>query len=589
MPFREIDFRPLNKGGDVVRIALEKTQANVRDVYTTMENLGSRTLLSGAIPPNITQGAVGDYYINNQTLQIYGPKTIEGWGLPTSLKGTQGPQGLAGTKGDLGPAGPIGPRGLQGLAGPPGSVGPQGMVGPPGDLGPQGPQGLPGIKGDRGDIGPKGDIGERGPQGLQGIQGPQGIKGDLGPKGEVGPAGIEGQDAKTILNGEGSPLFTLGDNGDFFIDTANKLIYGPKSTLGGWGSGVSLVGPQGIQGVRGDQGLPGSQGLKGDIGNTGPQGLKGDTGLQGPQGIKGDTGSQGPIGLKGDTGDVGPQGVQGIKGDVGSIGPAGAKGDTGLTGPQGPTGAIGPQGIQGPAGLDGKTIRSGEGSPLSGTGVNGDYYIDNANKLIYGPKTSGAWGTGTSVIGTQGPQGIQGTTGLQGPKGDPGSTGPQGIQGSEGPIGATGATGATGPAGAGINLITLTADVINNNATANTYQDVTGLTLNVTANVIYKFQAYIIFDAAAVATGSRWSVNGPAFTRLFYIPEWTLTATTTSRVPQSTYNAGTVGANSLATGNLAIITGMVQPSASGVFAIRFASEVASSAITVKAGSTLQWW
>ena len=51
-------------------------------------------------------------------------------------------------------------------------------------------------------------------------------------------------------------------------------------------AGISLIGPQGPQGVKGD---------------TGPQGPKGDTGPQGPQGVKGDTGPQGP---KGDTGTV---------------------------------------------------------------------------------------------------------------------------------------------------------------------------------------------------------------------------------------------------------------------------------------------
>ena len=51
-------------------------------------------------------------------------------------------------------------------------------------------------------------------------------------------------------------------------------------------AGISLIGPQGPQGVKGD---------------TGPQGPKGDTGPQGPQGVKGDTGPQGP---KGDTGNV---------------------------------------------------------------------------------------------------------------------------------------------------------------------------------------------------------------------------------------------------------------------------------------------
>jgi len=82
--------------------------------------------------------------------------------------------------------------------------------------------------------------------------------------------------------------------------------------------------------------------------------------------------------------------------------------------------------------------------------------------MLFGPKTAGAWGNGTTLVGPQGPKGDTGATGpagalgatgpqgLQGPKGD---TGPQGLQGPKGdtgatgPAGAEGATGATGPQG----------------------------------------------------------------------------------------------------------------------------------------------
>lgn len=50
-------------------------------------------------------------------------------------------------------------------------------------------------------------------------------------------------------------------------------------------AGISLIGPQGPQGVKGDTG---AQGPKGD---TGPQGPQGPEGPQGPQGPKGDTGT----------------------------------------------------------------------------------------------------------------------------------------------------------------------------------------------------------------------------------------------------------------------------------------------------------
>ena len=70
----------------------------------------------------------------------------------------------------------------------------------------------------------------------------------------------------------------------------------------------------------------------------GPQGLQGE---QGPQGIQGEQGDQGPQGIQGEQGDQGPQGIQGE---------------------QGPQGIQGDQGLQGPPGLDipgssGQTIR----------------------------------------------------------------------------------------------------------------------------------------------------------------------------------------------------------------------------------------
>jgi microcystin-dependent protein len=105
------------------------------------------------------------------------------------------------------------------------------------------------------------------------------------------------------------------------------------------------------------------------------------------------TGATGPTGLTGATGPQGPQG------DVGPTGPAGATGATG------PTGATGATGATGPAGADGKTVLNGTGAPGSGIGVDGDFYIDTATETIYGPKSGGVWGSGTSLIGPQGPAG----------------------------------------------------------------------------------------------------------------------------------------------------------------------------------------
>jgi len=65
-----------------------------------------------------------------------------------------------------------------------------------------------------------------------------------GPTGPQGPAGVNGN---TILSGTGAPSNTLGVEGDFYLDTATALLYGPK-TAAGWGGGVSLQGPTGVNG-----------------------------------------------------------------------------------------------------------------------------------------------------------------------------------------------------------------------------------------------------------------------------------------------------------------------------------------------------
>lgn len=71
--------------------------------------------------------------------------------------------------------------------------------------------------------------------------------------------GAPGADGKTILNGTTRPStteYTFGANGDFYLDTATNVLYGPAVVtcpvvlhcFTAWGQGTSLVGPPG-QGV----------------------------------------------------------------------------------------------------------------------------------------------------------------------------------------------------------------------------------------------------------------------------------------------------------------------------------------------------
>ncbi|MBK7761900.1 MAG: tail fiber domain-containing protein [Bacteroidetes bacterium] len=89
----------------------------------------------------------------------------------------------------------------------------------------------------------------------------------------------------------------------------------------------------------------------------------------------------------------------------GVAGPQGPIGLTGAQGVQGIPGLTGAQGIQGVAGTNGKTILNGTSNPTSGQGVDGDFFLNTTTNQIFGPKTAGAWGIGTSLVGPQGPAG----------------------------------------------------------------------------------------------------------------------------------------------------------------------------------------
>lgn len=140
--------------------------------------------------------------------------------------------------------------------------------------------------------------------------------------------------------------------------------------------------------------------------------------------------------------------------------------------------------------------------------------------------------------------------------------------------------------------VVLGSDQTNNNATANTIADVTGLSFSVTAGSTYWFRFLVMYTAAATTTGSRWSVNGPASpTLLIFRSEYSLSGTTqTLNAGLSAYDTPAASsASSAATGsNIAKVEGFITPSASGTVILRFASEVSASAIVAKAGSILHW-
>jgi len=182
----------------------------------------------------------------------------------------------------------------------------------------------------------------------------------------------------TILSGAAIPTKAVGIDGDFYIDTKNMNLYGPKvkgvwkiatslkqaelksvTTVVGEQGGIGATGATGPQGDKGDKGATGNNGVAGAVGlsgatgATGAKGNDGATGFSGATGSIGATGAVGATGAKGDTGLTGATGAAGAKGDTGLTGATGLKGDTGTAGAAGATGTTGAAGAKGDTGTAG--------------------------------------------------------------------------------------------------------------------------------------------------------------------------------------------------------------------------------------------
>ena len=125
----------------LIALTVSNCRKETEKIIERVEVQKGNQILSGNDVPTTSLGSVGDYYLNKTTMELYGPKTTEGWGNAIGLKGAQG------------------------------------------------------------------------------------------EKGKVGA---------TILSGITAPTTSQGKVGDWYIDTQNKLLYGPK-TESGWGTAISLI------------------------------------------------------------------------------------------------------------------------------------------------------------------------------------------------------------------------------------------------------------------------------------------------------------------------------------------------------------
>jgi len=250
------------------------TQTSTTSTSQTSQTSRPNSLLSGTTDPGPDIGIDGDFYLNTATWMLFGPKANGAWPAGVSLAG---PPGAAGATGATGNTGAAGSTLLSGSGDPTSSVGNDGdyyintststLFGPKADG--QWPPGVP-------------------------------LAGNSGT-----PSG-----GGSILSGAGAPDNSIGNNGDFYLDTNTWTLYGPK-TDGTWPAGVSLVGQSG-----------GSGGTGGSTGGGG-------------------------------------------------------------------------------TGSSGGHILSGNGLPTNDIGVDGDFYLDTSTSTLYGPKTNGTWPT-TGVTMTTG-------------------------------------------------------------------------------------------------------------------------------------------------------------------------------------------
>lgn len=128
-------------------------------------------------------------------------------------------------------------------------------------------------------------------------------------------------------------------------------------------------------------------------------------------------------------------------------------------------------------------------------------------------------------------------------------------------------------------------------ATAATMADITGLTTPLKSGKTYVFVSHLYHISAATTTGAQFSVNiGAAPTVLVFASYSGVTNSVTAGTmalgsATTRDTAATAQTTDSANITLTILSGYIQPSADGTFAMRATAEVAAN-MTVKAGSWL---
>ena len=220
--------------------------------------------------PTASVGVAGDYYINNETYELFvkkGDNTWEKVGNVDGLKGAKGDKGETGEKGETGAKGETGNGWLSGKGTP------SNANGKVGDLY---------LDLNTGDVYVKNSsnvwVKESNLKGADGNDGNDGAS----------------TSGNNWLTGNGAPNNTNGNDGDLYLDTDSYDFY--IKADGAWTKKGNL---KGANGKDGKDGTDGTNGKDGTDGTNGADGATGPQGPQGPQGEKGDTGATGAPGKDG--------------------------------------------------------------------------------------------------------------------------------------------------------------------------------------------------------------------------------------------------------------------------------------------------
>ena len=349
-----------------VGLSLASVQCTKTIEERIVERERTNTILSGSTAPTATIGSIGDYYIDLTSVNLYGPKTAEGWGTPISLRGLQGQNGQDA------PIPHIGDDGYWYIGNTKTTVKAQGNKGTDGQNGVTPTISEDGywiVNGQKTNVKAKG---EKGADGQNGTNGQNGIT----------PTISIDNNGYWVINGVKTNIKAKGEKGEKGNDGQNGTT--PSISIDNDGYWV-------INGVKTNTKAKGEKGEKGNDGQNGatPTITIDNDGYWVINGIKSNTKAKGEKGEKGNDGQNGADAPKpNIKDGYWYIGNVNTN--------------IKAQGERGLPGKDGSKIYAGQGNPPANTGREGDYYIDTENKIFYGPKTNTGWpSTGISLSAQQ--------------------------------------------------------------------------------------------------------------------------------------------------------------------------------------------